>query len=89
MADFKVDKCDSCGAKVIWSVTVRARNMPVDADPIKGGNVQLEHRGAGVTPLARVLTPAQQFGRTNLHRSHFVSCPQAASWRKRGGGGRA
>jgi hypothetical protein len=81
VADFKVDECNSCSARVIWAVTTRAATMPVDAEPAQGGNVQLEHRGEGTTPLARVLSPAQQFGKAGLRRSHFVTCPDAKSWR--------
>lgn len=83
MAEFRVDQCQSCGAPVIWAVTVRARTMPVDAQPAKGGNVQLEDRGDGATPLARILSVSKQFGVKDLRMSHFVSCPQAAQWRRK------
>lgn len=83
MADFTIDECQSCHAKVIWAVTTRARTMPVDAEPVADGNVQLEHRGEGVTPLAHVLSIAQRFGKKELRRSHFASCPDAAKWRHR------
>lgn len=88
MADFTVDECHSCQAKVIWAVTTRARTMPVDAEPVQGGNVQLEHRGEGATPLARVLSPTAQFGKTSLRRSHFVTCPDANIWRQKSTGRR-
>lgn len=89
MADFKVDDCHSCGAKVIWAITTKARSMPVDAEPVKGwgGNVQLEER-PGFAPLARVLNVTQQVGATDLRKSHFVTCPQAAKWRHKPAGRR-
>lgn len=37
----------------------------------------------GMAPLAEVLPVAKQFGRTDLHTSHFVDCPQAPKWRNR------
>lgn len=83
MPDFKVDQCASCGADIIWAVTVRARTMPVDAKPAKGGNVQLEHRGEGATPLARILSVSKQFGVKDLCMSHFVTCPDRDTWRRK------
>lgn len=80
MADFEVENCRTCHAQVIWAVTVNARAMPVDAEPAPGGNVQLEAR-PGLQPLARVLPVAKQFGKKDLHTSHFARCPQAERWR--------
>ncbi len=83
MAEFVRDKCGSCQAEIIWAVTTRGKDMPVNADPAPGGNVALDYR-PGQDPLARVLTTTQQFGRNNLRLSHFATCPQAPRWRKRG-----
>jgi hypothetical protein len=77
-----VEKCSSCSADIIWAVTINAKAMPVDAVPVAGANVAIEYR-PGMTPLARVLTVAQQFGRKNLHLPHHASCPDAAKWRRR------
>ncbi len=82
MGDFETARCDSCNAPIIWAVTKNAKSMPVDVEPVKGGNVQLDARG-GATPLASVLSIAQQFGKANLRRSHFVTCPNAAQHRRR------
>ena len=83
-ADFVRDECGSCRAPIIWAVTTRGKDMPVNADPApSGGNIALDLR-PGMDPLARVLTVTQQFGRTSLYLSHFVDCPQAPRWRKRG-----
>lgn len=81
--EFVRDECGSCRAEIIWAVTTRGKDMPVNFEPAPGGNIALDLR-PGMAPLARVLTVAQQFGRTNLHLSHFVDCPQAPRWRKRG-----
>lgn len=82
MADlYPTEPCRSCGQPVIWAVTAALKDMPVDAEPAAGGNVQLERR-YGQKPLARVLGVAQQFGKT-LRLAHFATCPHAASWRRR------
>jgi len=85
VTEFVVDECRSCQAKVIWAVTTRARPMPVDAEPVPDGNIRLEHRGEGTTPLARVLTTTQRFGLTSLRKSHFASCRDSDTWRQRPG----
>ena len=75
--------CESCGAAVVWAITAQAKRMPVDEQPVRGGSVALEQRTPGAPPLARII-PAQLRGtRTDLHTSHFATCPHAASWRKR------
>jgi hypothetical protein len=83
MAGFMLEPCGTCYRLIIWAVTTRGKDMPVNPDPVPGGNIALDER-PGVAPLARVLTVTQQFGRTNLRTSHFVDCPQAPKWRKRG-----
>lgn len=81
MTAFKVDQCGSCGAEVIWCTTTRANLMPVNREPAPDGTITIEDCG-GMTPLAKVLTVAQRFGRTNLRTSHFATCPDAKSWRR-------
>lgn len=82
VSDFEIDVCSSCRKPIIWCVTTRARQMPVNADPEPGGNIAVDPR-PGLDPLARVLSVTAQFGRTNLRKSHFVDCPQADKWRRR------
>jgi hypothetical protein len=77
------DRCRSCQAPIIWAVTERGRDTPVNAEPSADGSIALVDQGAGRTPLARVLKVADRFGRTNLRRSHFADCPSAPKWRKR------
>jgi hypothetical protein len=57
--------------------------MPVNAEPSPDGNIALDYRG-DMVPLARVLSPAKQFGLKSLRTSHFATCKDAASWRTRG-----
>jgi hypothetical protein len=76
--------CKSCSAPVIWATTTRGKAMPVDPDPVVEGNLVLEARFGDAPPLARVLGVAKQFGRKDLRVAHFVTCPQAGQWRRRG-----
>lgn len=71
--------CRSCGAPVIWTVTERGKRMPVDAEPVPGGNVRLEQSTAGAPPTA-VYTKASPL--VVEHTSHFATCEQAGEWRR-------
>jgi hypothetical protein len=81
--------CRSCGAEIIWTTNVvTGKRMPVDPAPVPGANVVLTAGNDG--PRARVLSPAEVGRRTpilgwtaGLHLSHFATCADTASWRKR------
>jgi hypothetical protein len=78
-----VSTCRSCGAKVIWARTATSgKPMPVDAEPVDGGNVLLSQVVAGVgTPTATVVGNTVQpsiFGDDGpRYVSHFSTCPRA------------
>jgi len=75
--------CSTCGAEVIWARTVTGRLMPVDPEPVPGGNIELIKPNDPREPLeAHVVTP--WFGEKR-HVSHFVGCPQADQHRRVGG----
>lgn len=74
--------CKSCPAPVFWAETVTGKPMLVDAEPVRGGNLRLEQR-PGRAPIAYVVAKHIAWGQT-LHVSHFSTCPQAGSHRKRG-----
>ena len=76
--------CRSCGAPVVWAVTVTGAMMPVDRDPVDGGNIDLVHSGdASGTPTAHVLSESQPtlYG-GDRYVSHFATCPNAAEHRR-------
>lgn len=81
MSDWPQDQCDTCHAPIIWTHTTNAKRMPVDYEPSPQGNIAL--RPGGMGPVSVVLSIAKQFGRKNLYTSHFMTCPEANSWRKR------
>ena len=80
-SDYTRDECESCSAGIIWTVTTNAAAMPVDFEPADGGNLSLQWRAGKV--LSSVVKPALAFGRTDLRKSHFATCPNAAQHRKR------
>jgi hypothetical protein len=73
--------CRSCEWPIIWVVTEKGKNMPVDADPVTAlRGFRLEDQGDGVPPLAKWCPhPAPD---EKLYESHFSSCPNAAQHRK-------
>lgn len=78
----KVDRCRGCPAPVIWVVLDSGKRMPVDEVPHAGGNVKIwESRGV---QCGRVLGPLEvEMSTDELHTSHFVTCPDAASFRRK------
>lgn len=88
MSEHTVARCRSCQARIVWTTNVSSgRRMPVDADPVAGGNVVLVSGNDG--PEARVLTKDELArraprldGKPDLHVSHFATCAQAKDWRK-------
>lgn len=78
-----VTRCSTCRADIIWAVTPGRKRIPIDAEPIAGGNIRL-YGGKGA-PIARVAEPmADMFDDTDdgvRYQSHFVRCPDAAEHR--------
>ena len=81
--EYPTEPCRSCGKPVIWAISTRLNPMPVNPEPSADGNIQLEPRGDGRQPIARVLKVADRFGKTGLRTSHFTDCPQSGQWRRR------
>lgn len=79
-------ECRSCRRPVVWTTNViTGRRMPVDAEPLVGGNVVLIT--GNQDPEARVLKRDEQSVREargeELYVSHFSTCPQAKEWRRK------
>jgi hypothetical protein len=80
-----------CDAQVIWCYTEGNRKqMLVDVEPVPYrpgqdfGTIKLVDL-AGTQPMAVVLKEGARFGKQGtLHNSHFVTCPDAARFRKKG-----
>lgn len=76
---FEVVSCRSCNARIIWARTTGDRAMPVDAEPVDGGNIELTMQGHRV--VATVTDAPTLFGPA-LRTSHFATCPDADKWRE-------
>lgn len=70
-----MNRCTSCGAKVIWAKTAKGKSMPLDATPTADGNLVL------VNGVARIpeIGDDQPF---LAYKSHFATCPNADEHRK-------
>lgn len=74
--------CRSCGAPIIWARTLSGRNMPLDAEPNPEGNVVLARGLAIVREKPSFELAGEDEGATR-HTSHFATCPNAATHRRR------
>ena len=80
--------CKSCDAEIIWAVSAATgKPAPIDAAPSDGGNIHLrEAPGTETGDKVIVYTmmtkeAASQYQGGDAHRSHFATCPDAASHR--------
>ena len=75
-------RCKSCNAPIIWAQNESTgRAMPIDADPVDGGNVLIldpEPDGIWFRVLNKEEVAKMQ---EPLHTSHFQTCPNAGEWR--------
>ena len=65
--------CSSCHAPVIWAKTTTGKAIPLNPEPIIGGNIEL------TDGVARVVKPHPA---VKLYVSHFATCAQADAHRK-------
>lgn len=83
--------CSSCEAAIIWAVTAAGALSPFDAEPTPEGTWLLtKSRSSGDVRATFAGRPgsdkperreAEAAGR-NFYRSHFATCPNAASHRR-------
>lgn len=73
-----MDECRSCNANIFWGRTRNDKSIPIDAEPTPDGNLTLEEK-----PYVRVHgNPAAIPAETIRYTSHFVTCPNRATWRR-------
>lgn len=73
-------KCRSCGQPVRWVQSTLGNWMPLDAQPVAGGNIVLLPDGTAQTlrgDLFETVPPDQP-----RYQSHFASCANAEHHRK-------
>jgi len=71
--EVRIAKCRSCQANIVWMKTERGKNMPVDADSVDEAELE-PHPQYGGSP---------QFDQELGHVSHFSTCPDASSHRRK------
>lgn len=73
-------RCGGCGASIVWALTDAGRRMPVDADPVAGGELEIFAEyfpgGEPVDPgVQRVRQrPAERPPSSPAWRSHWATC---------------
>lgn len=95
MDKWETSTCRSCGAPVIWALTEAGKRIPVDPEPMAGGNIVLSDKpfrprpdGVGPAvyiPRAHILSQAEGMTRRpapEARQSHFATCPDAEAWRQ-------
>jgi hypothetical protein len=70
-------ECRSCRAKIIWAKTVNNQSIPLDAEPVEDGNMDLQHG------VATVVKKEERLPGTLLYKSHFATCPDAQKYRSK------
>lgn len=79
-------KCRSCQRPVIWVKTETGSNMPLDASSSADGNVVLV-ASSPRDAVCWVVTPSRPAPQgMPLYKSHFATCPNAASHRRKEAG---
>jgi hypothetical protein len=72
-------RCRSCGAPIFWAVNSNGNRVPIDAEPVQieaAGRYAIDWPDAPNTSPRAIHSPA-------IHLTHFATCPNAASHRKR------
>lgn len=78
--------CRSCHQRITWLKTPGGKAIPVDEDPTDDGNIVIDVERCQL--VARVYKDAEAARDAGAEEpryvSHFVTCPQAGEWRRRG-----
>ncbi|HEX6498702.1 MAG TPA: hypothetical protein VF054_06675 [Micromonosporaceae bacterium] len=80
--DYPVVACSSCGAPIVWALTLKLHRTPVNADPDPTGDQVLVDMGEHRPPTVRKASH-RDFGK-RLYKSHFATCKYADRHRDAG-----
>ena len=75
----RTEPCKSCGAKMIWTVTEKGRNMPIDPLPVLNGNIDLTKREDDTYLAKYKKADPEKTG----YVSHFATCPNSRQHRRK------
>lgn len=67
--------CRSCGASIVWATTARGKSMPLDPEPVDGGNVEAVADANGKLSVIAVHSEPPIFAGP-LYMPHFATCPK-------------
>lgn len=79
--------CSSCAAPIIWTVTAKSKNMPVDAEPTIQGKFVVRRNGKGVAHSRSYKSLREEgklLGDDVRYESHWATCPTRDQHRKKG-----
>lgn len=81
----KTSPCKGCGAPIIWTLSPKGANLPVDATPIDYRNAPAKQAqyslledpdGHVMAQKVSVISPDTDPERNLVYISHFATCPQ-------------
>jgi hypothetical protein len=74
--------CPGCQQPILWPLTVTGAQMPVDAEPVLGGNVMVHvtPAGLGCDVKSRADCRRLHAGGHLLYRHHRITCTRAEKW---------
>lgn len=79
---YRLGRCQTCGARIVWAVTGNNKRMPIDASPREDGDLWLDMvDDRASVPVARrvdLYTAAD----APRYVSHFATCPDADQHRR-------
>ena len=76
-----VATCSACDEPIIWCLSEAGKHMPVDVEPVEGGNLIMSHHHP--VPKVTVVSKGGRYPGQRLYTSHFATCPKAQAFRKR------
>jgi hypothetical protein len=75
--------CRSCGAPILWAISLAGILSPIDPNPVAGGNVALDlDRDPPLATFDNAKTREQKTDPGPRYVSHFATCPDAQRFRK-------
>jgi hypothetical protein len=75
--------CRSCGAPIFWAQTEQGRRIPLDAKPVRNGNLELYVPQGKHPVVGELLTVSYREPGQGTYRAHFATCKYADLYRRR------
>lgn len=83
MTAYRIEKCRSCQAPIVWAKTSPSDEfMPLDAEPTAEGNAEVIDMRSGVPVVVVHATPPLVVT-GDLMMPHFATCPHGKEWSNR------